>query len=354
MKKALIFGVTGQDGAYLADALLKKDYIVHGVKRRQSSLSSASRLDPIFKDPIQRNTNLILHYGDLTDALSVASLVAKIQPDEIYNLAAQSHVAVSFVIPTYTGQVDALGTTNILEAIKMSDLESKTKFYQASTSELYGKVLEVPQSETTPFNPQSPYSIAKMYSFYMTKLYREAFGIFASNGILFNHESPLRGENFVTRKITLGLAKIKLGHEKKLSLGNLNAKRDWGHAKDYVNAMWKILQTNEPRDYVIATGEQYGVREFVEKAALHVDLKISWKGDGINEIGVDQDGRTIIDIREEYYRPAEVETLLGDPSLARKDLNWKPKRTFDSLVEEMMTSDLALLRDGQMRNPFSE
>ena len=354
MKKALIFGVTGQDGAYLADTLLKKDYIVHGVKRRQSSLSSASRLDPIFKDPIQRNTNLILHYGDLTDALSVASLVAKIQPDEIYNLAAQSHVAVSFVIPTYTGQVDALGTTNILEAIKMSDLESKTKFYQASTSELYGKVLEVPQSETTPFNPRSPYSIAKMYSFYMTKLYREAFGIFASNGILFNHESPLRGENFVTRKITLGLAKIKLGHEKKLSLGNLNAKRDWGHAKDYVNAMWKILQTNEPRDYVIATGEQYGVREFVEKAALHVDLKISWKGDGINEIGVDQDGRTIIDIREEYYRPAEVETLLGDPSLARKDLNWKPKRTFDSLVEEMMTSDLALLRDGQMRNPFSE
>jgi len=354
MKKALIFGVTGQDGAYLADTLLKKDYIVHGVKRRQSSLSSASRLDPIFKDPIQRNTNLILHYGDLTDALSVASLVAKIQPDEIYNLAAQSHVAVSFVIPTYTGQVDALGTTNILEAIKMSDLESKTKFYQASTSELYGKVLEVPQSETTPFNQRSPYSIAKMYSFYMTKLYREAFGIFASNGILFNHESPLRGENFVTRKITLGLAKIKLGHEKKLSLGNLNAKRDWGHAKDYVNAMWKILQTNEPRDYVIATGEQYGVREFVEKAALHVDLKISWKGDGINEIGVDQDGRTIIDIREEYYRPAEVETLLGDPSLARKDLNWKPKRTFDSLVEEMMTSDLALLRDGQMRNPFSE
>ena len=297
---------------------------------------------------------MILHYGDLTDALSVASLVAKIQPDEIYNLAAQSHVAVSFVIPTYTGQVDALGTTNILEAIKMSDLESKTKFYQASTSELYGKVLEVPQSETTPFNPQSPYSIAKMYSFYMTKLYREAFGIFASNGILFNHESPLRGENFVTRKITLGLAKIKLGHEKKLSLGNLNAKRDWGHAKDYVNGMWIILQTNEPRDYVIATGEQYGVREFVEKAALHVDLKISWKGDGINEIGVDQDGRTIIDIREEYYRPAEVETLLGDPSLARKDLNWKPKRTFDSLVEEMMTSDLALLRDGQMRNPFSE
>ena len=354
MKKALIFGVTGQDGAYLADTLLKKDYIVHGVKRRQSSLSSASRLDPIFKDPIQRNTNLILHYGDLTDALSVASLVAKIQPDEIYNLAAQSHVAVSFVVPTYTGQVDALGTTNILEAIRMSDLESKTKFYQASTSELYGKVLEVPQSETTPFNPQSPYSIAKMYSFHMTKLYREAFGMFASNGILFNHESPLRGENFVTRKITLGLAKIKLGHEKKLSLGNLNAKRDWGHAKDYVNAMWKILQTNEPRDYVIATGEQYGVREFVEKAALHIDLKISWKGDGINEIGVDQDGRTIIDIREEYYRPAEVETLLGDPSLARKDLNWKPKRTFDSLVEEMMTSDLALLRDGQMPNPFSE
>ena len=352
MKKALIFGVTGQDGAYLADALLKKDYIVHGVKRRQSSLSSASRLDPIFKDPIQRKTNFTLHYGDLTDALSISSLVSKIKPDEIYNLAAQSHVAVSFVIPAYTAQVDALGTSNILEAIRMNGLENKAKFYQASTSELYGKVLEVPQSETTPFNPQSPYSIAKMYAFYMTKLYREAYGMFATNGILFNHESPLRGENFVTRKITLGLSKIKLGHEKKLSLGNIDAKRDWGHAKDYVNAMWKILQTDEPRDYVIATGEQYSVRDFVEKAALLIDLKIHWEGEGINEVGIDQDGRTIIDIREEYYRPAEVETLLGDPSLAKKDLNWQSETTFDSLVEEMMISDLALLKEGQMPNPF--
>jgi GDPmannose 4,6-dehydratase len=352
MKQALIFGVTGQDGAYLADALLKKGYIVHGVKRRQSSLSSATRLDSIFKDPIQRKTNFILHYGDLTDALSISSLVTKIKPDEIYNLAAQSHVAVSFVIPGYTAQVDALGTSNILEAIRMSGLENKAKFYQASTSELYGKTVETPQSETTPFNPQSPYAIAKMYAFYMTKLYREAYGMFATNGILFNHESPLRGENFVTRKITLGLAKIKLGREKKLSLGNIDSKRDWGHARDYVNAMWKILQTDEARDYVIATGQQFSVRDFVEKAALLIDLKIHWEGEGINEVGIDQDGRTIIDIREEYYRPAEVESLLGDSSLAKKDLNWQSQTTFDSLVEEMMISDLALLKEGQIPNPF--
>ena len=353
MKKALIFGVTGQDGAYLADALLKKSYIVHGVKRRQSSLSSASRLDIIFKDPIQRETDFILHYGDVTDPNNVTALISKIKPDEIYNLAAQSHVAVSFVMPAYTGQVDALGTLNILEAIRAMGLERTTKFYQASTSELYGKVLEFPQSEKTPFNPQSPYSIAKMYAFYMTKLYREAYGLFSANGILFNHESPLRGENFVTRKITLGLAKIKLGLEKKLFLGNLDAKRDWGHAKDYVDAMWRVLQTENAKDYVIATGEQHSVREFVEKAASFIDINIAWHGNGIKEVGVDQNGKELINIRREYYRPAEVETLQGDSTLARKDLKWKHEIGFSSLVEEMMISDLALLRDGEMPNPFA-
>ena len=353
MKKALIFGVTGQDGAYLADALLKKNYIVHGVKRRQSSLSSASRLDIIFKDPIQRDTDFILHYGDVTDPSNVTALISEIKPDEIYNLAAQSHVAVSFVMPAYTGQVDALGTLNILEAIRTTGLGKTTKFYQASTSELYGKVFEFPQSETTPFNPQSPYSIAKMYAFYMTKLYREAYGLFSVNGILFNHESPLRGENFVTRKITLGLAKIKLGLEKKLFLGNLDAQRDWGHAKDYVDAMWRVLQTENARDYVIATGEQHSVREFIEKAAGFIDINITWHGSGIKEVGVDQNGRELINIRKEYYRPAEVETLQGDSTLAKKDLKWKHKIGFSSLVEEMMISDLALLRDGEMPNPFT-
>lgn len=352
MKKALIFGVTGQDGAYLSHALLERNYLVHGVKRRQSNLSSTNRLDLLFKDPIQRDTNLILHYGDLTDPLNVTNLINKVKPDEIYNLAAQSHVAVSFVMPGYTGQVDAIGTLNILEAIRLLGMEKKVRFYQASTSELFGEVLEVPQSEATPFNPQSPYAIAKMYAFYMTKLYREAYGLFATNGILFNHESPLRGENFVTRKITLGLAKIKLGLESKLSLGNIEAKRDWGHAQEYVVAMWKMLQVDKPRDYVISTGEQYSVKEFVEKAALVIDLRITWSGEGINEIGVDQDGRTIVDIREEYYRPAEVSTLLGDSNLARKDLNWRPEKTFDSLVKEMMISDLTLVESGTVPNPF--
>ena len=352
MKTALIFGVTGQDGAYLTNALLKKNYVVHGVKRRQSSLGSARRLDFIFKDPIQQKTNFILHYGDVTDPLNVTDLIARTKPDEIYNLAAQSHVAVSFVMPAYTGQVDALGTLHILEAIRVLGLEKSTKFYQASTSELYGKVLETPQTETTPFNPQSPYSIAKMYAFYMTKLYREAYGLFAVNGILFNHESPLRGENFVTRKITLGLAKIKLGLETKISLGNLDAKRDWGHAKDYVDAMWRVLQTENARDYVIASGEQHSVREFVEEAAKSIDLDITWHGQGIKEVGVDQDGREVINIRKEYYRPADVETLLGDPTLAKEDLKWKPKIHFSSLVKEMMISDLALLKDGEKFNPF--
>jgi GDPmannose 4,6-dehydratase len=353
MKKALIFGVTGQDGAYLADALLKKNYAVHGVKRRQSNINSASRLDLIFKDPTQQETDFILHYGDVTDPHNVTDLIAKIRPDEIYNLAAQSHVAVSFIMPAYTGQVDAIGTLHILEAVRILGLEKTTKFYQASTSELYGKVSETPQSETTSFNPQSPYSIAKIYSFYMTKLYREAYGIFAANGILFNHESPLRGENFVTRKTTLGLAKIKLGLEEKLYLGNLDAKRDWGHAKDYVDAMWRVLQTDNPKDYVIATGEQHSVREFVEEAARSIDLDINWHGDGIKEVGVDQEGREVINIRKEYYRPAEVEALLGDSTLARQELKWKPKIDFSSLVQEMMISDLALLKDGEMPNPFT-
>jgi GDPmannose 4,6-dehydratase len=352
MKKALIFGVTGQDGAYLANNLLDKNYIVHGVKRRQSNLNSASRLDLLFKDPNQQETDFILHYGDITDANNVFTLIAKLKPDEIYNLAAQSHVAISFVMPAYTGQVDALGTLNILEAIRASGLEKTTKFYQASTSELYGKVMEIPQSELTPFNPQSPYAIAKMYSFYMTKLYREAYGLSASNGILFNHESPLRGENFVTRKITIGLAKIKLGIEQQLFLGNLDAKRDWGHAKDYVDAMTKILQLGKANDYVIATGEQYSVRDFVECASKHIGIEITWKGKGVDEVGIDQSGREIIKVSKEYYRPAEVETLLGDASFARKDLEWVPKISFEALVEEMMISDLALFRDGEIPNPF--
>ena len=352
MKTALIFGVTGQDGAYLTNYLLKKNYVVYGVKRRQSSLGSARRLDFIFKDPIQRETNFILYYGDITDPLNVTDLIARTKPDEIYNLAAQSHVAVSFVMPAYTGQVDAIGTLNVLEAIRVLGLEKSTKFYQASTSELYGKVLETPQSETTPFNPQSPYAIAKMYAFYMTKLYREAYGLFAVNGILFNHESPLRGENFVTRKITLGLAKIKLGLEDKVSLGNLDAKRDWGHAKDYVDAMWRVLQTENAKDYVIASGEQHSVREFVEEAAKSIDLDITWHGQGIKEVGVDQNGREVVNIRKEYYRPAEVETLLGDPTLAKEEIKWKPKINFSSLVKEMMISDLALLKDGEALNPF--
>jgi GDPmannose 4,6-dehydratase len=352
MKKALIFGVTGQDGAYLADALLKHGYEVHGVKRRQSNLNSASRLDLIFKDPTQHSTDFKLYYGDVTDPNNVSGLIAEIKPDEIYNLAAQSHVAISFVMPAYTGHVDALGTLNILEGIRVAGIAGTTKFYQASTSELYGKVLEIPQTETTQFNPQSPYSIAKMYSFYMSKLYREAYDLFASNGILFNHESPLRGENFVTRKITLGLAKIKLGLEDKLFLGNLDAKRDWGHAKDYVDAMWRILQVEKANDYVIATGKQNSVRDFVEKAAGYIDLDITWQGEGIDEVGIDQNGRELIFVSKEYYRPAEVDQLLGDPSLAKKDLSWKPTISFSSLVKEMMISDLALLKEGQMPNPF--
>lgn len=353
MKKAIIFGITGQDGAYLTNLLLNKDYEVHGVKRRNSNLGSASRLDYFYKDPLQNKTNLFLHYGDITDASNVTSLISEIQPDEIYNLSAQSHVAVSFVIPSYTAQVDAVGCTNILEAIRTLKLTNNTKFYQASTSELYGDVIETPQNENTPFNPQSPYSIAKQYSFWMTKLYREAYEMHASNGILFNHESPLRGENFVTRKITMALSKISIGEQEKLSLGNLDSLRDWGHAKDYVDAMWRILQQDTPKDYVISSGQQISVRDFVVRAAKLVDIHITWKGSGLEEVGLDQNNREVVNVSKKYFRPAEVSTLLGDSSLARKDLGWKPQVKIDELIAEMMHSDLEYAKSGVYPNPFN-
>ena len=349
MKKALITGITGQDGSYLAELLLEKGYEVHGIIRRSSSFNTF-RIDHLYKDESIMDKRLFLHYGDLTDSSNLNRLLEKIKPHEIYNLAAQSHVKVSFEIPDYTAQVDALGTLRFLDAIRETHLE--TKFYQASTSELYGKVQEIPQTEKTPFYPCSPYGVAKLYGYWIIVNYREAYDIFACNGILFNHESPLRGENFVTRKITLGLAKIKLGLEDKLFLGNLDAKRDWGHAKDYVDAMWRILQVEKANDYVIATGKQNSVRDFVEKAAGYIDLDITWQGEGIDEVGIDQNGRELIFVSKEYYRPAEVDQLLGDPSLAKKDLSWKPTISFSSLVKEMMISDLALLKEGQMPNPF--
>jgi GDPmannose 4,6-dehydratase len=352
MKKALIFGITGQDGAYLTDLLLNKEYEIHGVKRRNSNLSSASRLDYFYKDPIQNKTNLFLHYGDVTDASNVIKLVNEIKPDEIYNLSAQSHVAISFNMPNYTGQVDAIGTLNILEAMKSLNMMECCKFYQASTSELFGKVLETPQNEKTPFNPQSPYAIAKQYSYWMTKLYREAYSMHCSNGILFNHESPIRGENFVTRKITMALSRISIGSSEKLSLGNLDSLRDWGHARDYVQAMWKILQKDQPKDYVIATGSQISVRDFVTKAAREVDIEVIWDGEGINEVGFDQKGNKIIDVNVKYFRPAEVETLLGDSSLAQEELDWKPKTGIDELIAEMMKSDLHYAKEGFYPNPF--
>jgi len=350
-KIALIFGITGQDGAYLADLLLKKGYVVHGVKRRNSNLSSASRLDYIYIDPIHEETNLHLHYGDVTDAGNVFSIVQNTQPDEIYNLAAQSHVAVSFVTPTYTGMVDGLGTTSILEAIRILGLQDKTKFYQASTSELYGEVLATPQTEDTPFNPQSPYAIAKMYAYWMTKLYREAYGVYACNGILFNHESPLRGENFVTRKITMGLVRIKRGMQDTIFLGNLDAKRDWGHAKDYVEAMWKMLQQEAPEDFVIATGAQSSVRQFVEMACSELGIKLEWSGEGLCEVGLDQNDTKIVEVRKEYYRPAEVESLIGDASKAKRELGWEYTYNLQSLIKEMISYDLALV-DGERLNPF--
>ena len=337
MKKALITGITGQDGSYLAEFLLNKNYKVHGIKRR-SSLINTDRIDHLYQEPHEINRNLILHHGDLTDSTSLIRIIQEVQPDEIYNLAAQSHVAVSFEEPEYTANSDAIGALRILEAIRILKLEKKTKYYQASTSELYGNVEESPQNEKTPFYPRSPYGVAKLYAYWITINYREAFGIYACNGILFNHESPVRGETFVTRKITRALARIKLGVQKKLYLGNLNALRDWGHAKDYVEAQWLMLQQNTPEDFVIATGKQYSVRDFVNLASKELDMKIEWRGKNLNEVGSFK-GNDIINVDSRYFRPTEVETLLGDASKAKKKLKWSPKISFKKLVKEMVDSD---------------
>jgi GDPmannose 4,6-dehydratase len=328
MKVALITGATGQDGSYLAELLLEKGYEVHGIIRR-ASLINTDRIDHIYN-------SIHLHYGDLTDSTNLVRIIQQVQPDEIYNLGAQSHVKVSFEIPEYTGQVDALGTLRILEAVRLLGMEQKTRIYQASTSELYGKVQEIPQKETTPFYPRSPYGVAKLYGYWIVKNYRESYGLHASSGILFNHESPRRGETFVTRKITRGLSRISTGQQDILYLGNLNAKRDWGHAKDFVEAMWLMLQQDEPDDYVIATGKQYSVREFVEKAAPYFGMQITWRGDGLNEIGYDVfTGNEVIKVNPKYFRPAEVETLLGDATKAKWKLGWEPKILFEQLVEDM-------------------
>tara|TARA_B100000035_G_scaffold156906_1_gene133639 strand:- start:895 stop:1902 length:1008 start_codon:yes stop_codon:yes gene_type:complete len=330
MKTALITGITGQDGSYLAELLIEKGYMVHGIVRR-SSLINTHRIDHIFDHPQMK-----LHYGDLTDAGNLIHVIQKCKPDEIYNLAAQSHVKVSFELPEYTGNVDGLGTLRILEAVRILEMEDKVRIYQASTSELYGLVQEVPQKETTPFYPRSPYGVAKLYAYWITKNYRESYGMYACTGILFNHESPRRGETFVTRKITRGLSKISCGLQDVLYLGNLNAKRDWGHAKDYAEAMWLMLQQDSPEDYVIATGQQYSVREFVEKSADYFGMDIEWRGEGLDEIGVDRNtGRVVIKVDDKYFRPAEVESLLGDATKAKEQLGWEPKISFDELVEDM-------------------
>jgi len=339
MKKALITGITGQDGAYLAEFLLEKGYEVHGIKRR-SSLLNTDRIDHLYQDPHEKKRRFILHYGDMTDSSSLLHIIQKVQPDEVYNLAAQSHVAVSFEEPEYTANSDALGTLRVLEAIRILGLEKKTRFYQASTSELFGKVQETPQSETTPFYPRSPYAVAKLYAYWITVNYREAYGMYACNGILFNHESPVRGETFVTRKITRALARIKLGLQDCLYLGNLDARRDWGHAKDYVEMQWLMLQQELPEDFVIATGVQYSVRDFVNVAAEELGMKISWNGSGIEEKGYDSVGRCIVTVDSRYFRPTEVETLLGDTSKAKKKLGWTPKVGFKELVAEMVREDL--------------
>ncbi len=338
-KKALIFGITGQDGSYLAEFLIKKKYVVHGVKRRSSSLNT-SRVDHLYQDPHVKKRNFILHYGDVTDSLSVSSIIKKIQPDEIYNLAAQSHVAVSFEVPEYTANADALGALRILEAIKFHKLEKKTKYYQAGTSEMFGKVQETPQTEKTPFYPRSPYGVAKVYAHWVTVNYREAYKIFACNGILFNHESPVRGETFVTRKIVMALCKIKLGLQKILYLGNLNAKRDWGHARDYVEAMWKMLQTKKPSDYVIATGNQYSIKQFVDLTLDELNIKHYWSGKGIKMKCYDDSGNCIVACKKEYFRPLEVDTLMGNSKKAKKDLKWKPKTNIKQLIREMIGSEL--------------
>ena len=338
-KKALIFGITGQDGSYLTEFLLKKKYIVHGIKRRSSSLNT-ERVDHIYE---KNNKSFFLHYGDVTDAISINKLINLIKPDEIYNLSAQSHVAVSFMIPNYTANVDALGCLNILEAIKSLNLIKKVKFYQAGTSEMFGKVVETPQTEKTPFYPRSPYGVSKVFSHWMTINYREAYNMFACNGILFNHESPRRGETFVTRKITIGLTKIKLGLQKKLVLGNLNAKRDWGHAKDYVEAQWLMLQQKTPDDFVIATGKNYSVKYFINIVAKELNMKISWRGKGIREKAYDKNNNIIIECNKKYFRPSEVQTLLGNPLKAKKILKWQPKISIKQLAKEMVQNDLNLL-----------
>lgn len=350
-KVALVTGITGQDGAYLAEFLLNKDYIVHGIKRR-TSLFNTDRIDHLYQDPHTKNRSFFLHHGDLTDSSSLTRIIQQTQPDEIYNLAAQSHVAVSFEEPEYTANADAIGTLRILEAIRILGLEKKTRFYQASTSELYGLVQEVPQTERTPFYPRSPYGVAKLYAYWITVNYREAYGIYGCNGILFNHESPIRGETFVSRKITRGLSRIKLGlQDYALYLGNLDAKRDWGHAKDYVEAQWLMLQQDKPEDFVIATGTQYSVRDFVVKAAHELGMTITWKGTGEQEKGYDQFGNCIVAVDARYFRPAEVESLLGDASKAQARLGWKPKISFDQLVQEMVSEDFrAAQRDSLVKD----
>ena len=343
MKKiALITGVTGQDGAYLAELLLNKNYEVHGIKRRASSFNT-SRIDHLYKDKHKEDVNFFLHYGDLTDSTNLIRIIQEVQPHEIYNLGAQSHVKVSFEVPEYTANSDALGTLRILEAIRILKMENKVKFYQASTSELYGKAQEVPQTETTPFYPRSPYGVAKLYAYWIVKNYREAYGMFACNGILFNHESPLRGETFVTRKITRAASKIKLGLQEKLYLGNLNAQRDWGHAKDYVEGMWRMLQHDKPEDFVLATGKTTTIREFCNLSFKELGIDIIWEGEGENEVGIDQSSNNvIISIDKNYYRPTEVDLLIGDASKAKKVLSWTPKYDLESLVKEMVNADYNL------------
>jgi GDPmannose 4,6-dehydratase len=344
-KVALITGITGQDGAYLADLLLSKGYLVHGIKRRSSSFNTA-RIDHIYEDPHIPDHHFQLHYGDMTDSTNLIRIIQAVQPDEIYNLAAQSHVQVSFETPEYTANADATGALRILEAIRILGLDKKTRFYQASTSELYGKVQETPQKETTPFYPRSPYAVAKLYAFWITVNYREAYGLHASNGILFNHESPIRGETFVTRKITRAVAGIHLGVQKTLYIGNLDSKRDWGHARDYVEGMWRILQQDKPDDYVLATGETHSVREFIELAFSKVGCAVEWKGSGVDEVGIDAaSGDTLVKIDTRYFRPTEVDLLLGDPSKARRVLGWKHTVSFPELVSDMLTSDLKVVAE---------
>ncbi len=348
-KVALITGVTGQDGAYLAEFLLNKGYIVHGIKRRASSFNTA-RVDHLYRDPHEDGVRFFLHHGDLTDSSSLIRIIQQVQPDEIYNLAAQSHVAVSFEEPEYTANSDALGALRVLEAMRILGLEKKTRFYQASTSELYGLVQETPQKEVTPFYPRSPYAVAKLYAYWITVNYREAYGMYACNGILFNHESPIRGENFVTRKVTRALARIKLGLQKRLYLWNLDAKRDWGHARDYVEVQWLMLQQEKPEDFVIATGVQYSVRDFVNAAAEELGIHLRWEGSGVDEKGFDANGDCIVSVDPRYFRPTEVETLLGDSTKAREKLGWQPKTTFDELVKEMVREDLKTAERDELVN----